>query len=164
MFFSICPACGMGFPKASCQVCGGAAFVMDEPYNQEKEDDIVITDHHDGHGLADSIQISHDDRDPLAGGASHHYICMMPNVEDVPLKVADIEFQHGARFESRSTTGIVDSALLAIVLDRLRCFQAGPFSSRQNAIAITKIEEALMWMRNRADERLRRGVLGKNEK
>lgn len=36
--------------------------------------------------------------------------------------------------------------LLAIVIDRLRSFQSGPFSSRENALALTKCEEALHWL------------------
>lgn len=43
-------------------------------------------------------------------------------------------------------------------------FQAGPFSSRENACALTHIEEALMWMNRRVEDRIERNVLGRNEK
>ena len=37
-------------------------------------------------------------------------------------------------------------------------------SSRENACALTHIEEALMWMNRRVEDRIERNVLGKNEK
>lgn len=118
-----------------------------------------VTSHYDGHGLADSIKITSDEPDANAGGAPHEYVMTIDGNQ-----VGNIQFQHGARNSEGSTPGILDSCLLAIVIDRLKCFQAGPFSSRQNALVITKCEEALMWMKNRADERAARGVLGHNVK
>ena len=50
--------------------------------------------------------------------------------------------------------------LLEIVRDRLRAFQAGPYSCRENACALTHIEEALMWLNRRAEDRAERNVLG----
>lgn len=37
------------------------------------------------------------------------------------------------------------------------------FSCRENAIAITKMEEALMWLNKRTENRKERGVEGKHE-
>jgi len=43
--------------------------------------------------------------------------------------------------------GLTDEALLAVVQDRLECFQvAHATKSREYALAITKIEEALHWL------------------
>jgi len=53
---------------------------------------------------------------------------------------------------------------LAILIDRLRGFQAGPYACRENAIQLTKLEETLMWTKERAHARAKRGVLGKNVK
>lgn len=119
----------------------------------------TITDHNDGHGLNESIVLTCDDHDPNGGGASHHYTADINGST-----VAEVNFQHGPRNVEGSTPGVTEGAVLAILIDRLRGFQAGPFASRQNAIMLTKLEECLMWTRNRADERARRGVLGKNEK
>lgn len=119
-----------------------------------------ITDHYDGHGLAEALEITRDDPDPKAGGASHLYRVRYAGVGEV----AYVQFQHGARNEPGSTPGVLDSVLLAIVLDRMLAFQGGGFPSRQNAIIVTKLEECLMWMKNRADERAGRGVLGTNQK
>ena len=57
--------------------------------------------------------------------------------------------QKGPRKEKDSIHGVIDSDLLEIVRDRLKSFQSGPFSSRENACALTHIEEALMWLNRR---------------
>lgn len=69
--------------------------------------------------------------------------------------VIEIRFQNGSRH-----AGITNEALVAIVLDRLRNFQDSPYRCRQNALAITKLEESLHWLRDRATERRRRNVEG----
>lgn len=38
------------------------------------------------------------------------------------------------------------------------------FSCRENAIVITKLEEALMWLNKRTEDRKQRGVEGKHLK
>lgn len=48
--------------------------------------------------------------------------------------------------------------------DRLKGFQQGQFATRENAIALAHIEEALLWMNKRVEDRIERGVLGTNEK
>lgn len=54
-------------------------------------------------------------------------------------------------------------ALLAVVIDRLRGFQSGPYGCRENAVALTKIEEATMWLQKRTRDRMARGVEGTNK-
>lgn len=46
----------------------------------------------------------------------------------------------------------------------MRSFQAGPYSNRANAIALTHMEEALMWLQQRTRERIKRGVEGTHAK
>jgi hypothetical protein len=50
--------------------------------------------------------------------------------------------------------------LLAIVIDRLRGFQSGDFKCRENTVALTHIETALMWLQKRTRDRSARGVEG----
>jgi len=50
-----------------------------------------------------------------------------------------IPFQNGP-VKEHGVNGVTEAQLLAIVLDRLRAFNAGPYACRENAIAITKIE------------------------
>jgi hypothetical protein len=71
-----------------------------------------------------------------------------------------IDFQDGPRKEEGSIHGVLDTDLLEIVRHRLECFQSGPYSTRENAIALTHIEEALLWLNKRAEERAERNVLG----
>ena len=78
--------------------------------------------------------------------------------------VATIQFQNGARKLDNSTHGIIDSDLLEIVRHRLQSFQNGEFATRENAVALTHIEEALMWMNRRVEDRIERSVLGTNNK
>lgn len=72
-----------------------------------------------------------------------------------------MQFQHGPRDEPDSTPGILDSVLLAVIADRMECFSEGPFRTRENALVKTKVQEAMFWLRERADARAKRGVLGK---
>ena len=60
--------------------------------------------------------------------------------------------------------GISQEALLAILIDRLRGFQSGQYACRENAIALTKLEEATMWLQKRTLDRVRRGVEGTSVK
>lgn len=109
------------------------------------------------------------------GGANHLYVVykagsailedndssLRGNPEDMLLT---IQMQCGPRKEEGSLHGVIDTDLLEIVRDRLKAFQEGPFSSRENACALTHIEEALMWMNRRVEDRIERNVLGKNQK
>jgi len=102
------------------------------------------------------------------GGAHHKYKIeyeLFPVGKPKETHVlAGIQFQKGPRKEEGSIHGVIDTDLLEIVRDRLKSFQSGPFSSRENACALTHIEEALMWMNRRVEDRIERDVLGKNEK
>lgn len=95
------------------------------------------------------------------GGAYHEYMISMV---DGTLPVQRITFQKGPRKVTESQHGVLDEDLLEIVRDRLRSFQAGEFATRENACALTHIEEALMWLNKRKEDRAERGVLGTYEK
>ena len=73
----------------------------------------------------------------------------------------EINFQKGAILE-HGINGLTQEVLLAIVIDRLQGFQSGDFSCRENALAITKCQEALMWLQQRTRDRIARGVEGRN--
>lgn len=98
------------------------------------------------------------------GGANHEYHIKWDKYNNGYISTQSIIFQNGARKETNSVHGVLDTDLLEIVRDRLKSFQEGPFSSRENAIALTHIEEALMWMNRRVEDRIERNVLGTNEK
>ena len=71
-----------------------------------------------------------------------------------------LEFQHGTVPED-GINGVTNETLLAVLIHRTRVMNA-KFQSRQNSIAITKMEEALMWFENRTAERKARGVEGQH--
>jgi hypothetical protein len=104
---------------------------------------------------------------PGHGGASHYYMITLPNWTRAPdgsdaKGVWDIQFQNGPINEA-GVNGLTHEALLAIVADRLRSFQAGQYACRENALALTKIEEAQHWMHHRTLARMARGVEGSHK-
>jgi hypothetical protein len=103
------------------------------------------------------------------GGAYHDYMIEQKIPVDFPGLLGEshytnIPFQRGARNEYGSRHGVLDVDLLEIVRDRLMCFQNGDYACRENAIALTHIEEALLWLNKRVEDRAERGVLGTEEK
>lgn len=75
------------------------------------------------------------------------------------LHSVELQFQNGGLKEV-GPNGITDQALIAVVLDRLRGFNDGPYRCRENSMMITKLEEALMWGEKRGNDRARRNVEG----
>lgn len=105
--------------------------------------------------------------EPGAGGACHRYEISgfdatgNPSANsgmDGQLKTS-ILFQNGPIAES-GVNGLTQEVLIAIVIDRLRSFQAGKFACRENALALTKLEEAQHWLHHRTAARVARGVEG----
>ena len=90
-----------------------------------------------------------------AGGAYHHYKigCLEADWSQ------HIEFQNGPIAEV-GVNGITKEALLAIVIDRLRCFQAGPYDCDENAEALAHAEQSLNWLKSRTTKRIKLGVEG----
>lgn len=112
--------------------------------------------------------------EPGDGGANHLYLvegfdsltnpsCPFKYRHGQAAEHATILFQNGPINEV-GVNGITQEVLLAIVADRLRSFQAGPFSCRENALALTKIEEAMHWLQQRTIRRMRAGVEGTHAK
>lgn len=105
--------------------------------------------------------------EPGAGGANHRYLVegfdtsSNPSVSDYeqPWHGCLVLFQNGA-INEKGVNGLTHEVLLAIVADRLRSFQAGPYSCKENACALTHIEEALHWLHSRTLKRMQRGVEG----
>lgn len=94
---------------------------------------------------------------PGPGNACHKYDIVKHDSNEV---LTTIQFQNGPRLDENSVHGVLDTDLLEIVRDRLKGFQSGEYSSRENACALTHIEEALMWMNRRVEDRIERNVLG----
>ena len=98
--------------------------------------------------------------EPGPGGAYHDYLINLCGSDEAVM----VEFQRGPRKDPDARHGVLDTDLLEIVRDRLKCFQSGEFATRENACALTHIEEALLWMNKRVEDRIERQVLGTMEK
>ena len=89
--------------------------------------------------------------------APHHF--QVVKTEDPKEVVADIHFQEGPIKEC-GVNGVNNEDLVNMVICRLQHFQESEFSCKENAMAINKFEEGLLWLRSRTMAREARGVEG----
>ena len=88
--------------------------------------------------------------------APHYFVVKKADNDEI---LCDIHFQEGAIKEC-GVNGVCNEDLINMVIERLECFQNSEFKCRENALAITKLEEALLWLRKRTMAREQRGVEG----
>lgn len=80
-----------------------------------------------------------------------------------------LQFIHKEPKEEGSTElitiadGTTNEELLEVLINRMNFLQS-KFPCRENAIVITKLEESLMWLNKRTQDRLKRNVEGKQLK
>jgi len=67
---------------------------------------------------------------------------------------------HEGHHPARGLNGWTTAALLDVLIDRMRTHQRGPFSCRENALVITKLEEAHGWVMRRRGARKLAGKSG----
>ena len=65
--------------------------------------------------------------------------------------------------DRREPSGAFVGDVLEAAAARIRFYQSGKFACRENAIALTHIETAQLWLNQRTAERERRGVEGLHE-
>lgn len=107
---------------------------------------------------------------PGSGGAQHRYVVSgfdsttNPSkfTVDEPADQVVLLFQHGPIGEA-GVNGITHEALLAIVADRLRSFQGGPYACTENARALAHIKQAQRELQSRTLQRMQRGVEGTHQ-
>lgn len=100
--------------------------------------------------------------EPGAGGANHYYkIGCLTSMHGGADWSQHILFQDGPIAEA-GVNGVTQEALLAIVIDRLNSFQAGPFACAENAEALSAATSALQWLKKRTLDRMAGGVEGKS--
>ena len=92
----------------------------------------------------------------FAYNAPHRFQVVAKESQEV---LSCIHFQEGPIKEC-GVNGVCNEDLLVMVIRRLEGFQNSEFKCRENACAITKIEEALLWLRKRTMGRENRGVEG----
>lgn len=96
--------------------------------------------------------------EPGPGNACHEYL-IQDALADGSDVFAEIRFQKGP-LQENAFNGCSNESILAVVVDRLKGFQSGPYACRENALALTKIQEAIMWLHHRTKARAARGVEG----
>lgn len=75
--------------------------------------------------------------------------------------VMDIKFQTGGTATTEKN-GVFIEDLIIVARAKLGEFQQ-EFPCRENAVALTKLDEAIHWLHHRKEERTSRGVYGKEE-
>jgi hypothetical protein len=110
-------------------------------------------------------EVFHEDPSEMKFNAPHHFTVhsaeKQPENTPQPF-LAAINFQEGPIKEC-GVNGVCNEDLIAMVITRLEHFQKSQFACRENAIAITKLEEALLWLRKRTMGRENRGIEGTNQ-
>lgn len=112
----------------------------------------------------DTLQIAVTD-EPGSGGANHRYEVRgfstekNPGHDDSSDAEVVILFQNGPINEV-GVNGLTHEALLAILCDRMRGFQSGPYASADNAEALACMEQAQAALQRRTRARMARGVEG----
>jgi len=107
-------------------------------------------------------EVWHENPEEMKYNAPHYFIvCESHDREgdEDRESLSVIHFQEGPTMEC-GVNGVCNEDLIAMVITRLEHFQKTEFACRDNAIAITKLEEALLWLRKRTIGRENRGVEG----
>lgn len=124
--------------------------------------------HHQVNPLNKTIQI--EAVGPAAsGGAYCHYriegIDISKSQANVPeifnKHQIDVVFHSGeVDKDNPQANGVTHEALLAILIDRLECLQAGPYSCYETSAVLHKLYEASFWLSHRTKIRTAQGVEG----
>lgn len=117
---------------------------------------------HKGSSLNDALTLQASE-ELSPGGAPYEYLCSHKEANPyVPGEQVGITY--GLKFQvgepAQGINGLSNEVLLAIVRDRLECFQVGPFACDENAEALQYICEAMHSLQQRTIERTKRGVEG----
>lgn len=101
--------------------------------------------------------------DEFTNNAPHHFTVYESARTMTPKVLGKVDFQEGPINEA-GVNGVMGEDLIAMVICRLEHFNQTGFACRENSMAITKLEEALLWLRKRTMGREQRGVEGTHVK
>jgi hypothetical protein len=102
-------------------------------------------------------EVWHEEPAEMKYNAPHHFQ-VRPSGDSLEI-LGEVDFQEGPIKEC-GVNGVMNEDLIAMVITRLEHFQKSQFACRENALAITKLEEALLWLRKRTMGREKRGIEG----
>jgi len=106
---------------------------------------------------SDNTEVLHEE--DFKFNAPHLFHVITTKNENANELLASIHFQEGPTKEY-GLNGVFNEDLIAMIICRLEHFQKSEFACRENTIAITKLEETLMWLRKRTLNRQKRNVQG----
>lgn len=92
--------------------------------------------------------------------APHRFHVLNAETKEI---LSDIHFQEGP-IKEHGVNGVCNEDLIVMVIKRLEGFQNSEFNCRENSLAITELENALLWLRKRTMGRENRGVEGTHQK
>ena len=102
-------------------------------------------------------EVWHEEPKEMNYNAPHHFQ-VRPSGDSLEI-LGEVDFQEGPIKEC-GVNGVMNEDLIAMVITRLEHFQKSQFACRENALAITKLEEALLWLRKRTMGREKKGIEG----
>ncbi len=106
-------------------------------------------------------EVFHEPKEEMQYNAPHEFVVV--DSEEHSNVLAHLRFQEGPIKEA-GVNGVMNEDVLAMVITRLEHFQKTDFACKENAMAITKLQEALLWLRKRTLAREQRGVEGTHNK
>lgn len=101
--------------------------------------------------------------EPGNGGANHNYTIYGKEEGTPHLVLGQVIFQDGP-IKEVGLNGVMNEDLLLILISRLEGFQSGAYKTREGALALTNLQQALMWLEKRTSDREKRGVEGTSQK
>jgi hypothetical protein len=110
-------------------------------------------------------EVWHEEPEEMNYNAPHNFEVLTTlsdarkDLSTAPYLLQKIHFQEGPVKEC-GVNGVMNEDLIAMVITRLEHFQKSEFACRENALAITKLEEALLWLRKRTMGREKKGIEG----
>jgi hypothetical protein len=158
-------------------------FVLDEPGSGNACHDYVVLvprGQEEGfiklHDWDDDLVNLHFDL-PLGDGKPEKVIISRkdPSMAATAIKILD-KWRINGRYDAQHTAfqngpvkeagynGNSHEALLAILLDRMESFQAGPYACHDNQMALDHLQGARLWLHKRTMDRVARQVEGTNQK
>lgn len=97
---------------------------------------------HKSNGLNNGLELLALDEPGTNGACSVYEINLGSN------QLAKLQFQAGPGFN-----GISNEVLLAIIEDRLLAFSQGKFGCQENDIALSHVQDAILWLHKRTEDR-----------
>lgn len=98
------------------------------------------------------------------GEGTYSFAKKFHNVEftDGPGWWGSITFQDGPLAE-HGANGTTNEDVIEAIIERLEALNTPPYACRENSVAITHLQTALLWLKFRTDNRVKRNVEGTSQ-